>query len=43
MLNTPTESPLGKVTSIPAEALKPRLVGVGDEPGEAVDDPVEAV
>jgi hypothetical protein len=36
MLKTPTERPLGKVTSIPAEALKPRLVGAVDEPGEAV-------
>ena len=43
MLKTPTESPLGKVTSIPAEALKPRVVGAVDEPGEADDDPVEAV
>ena len=43
MLKTPTESPLGKVTSMPAEALNPRVVGALDEPGEGGEDPVEAV
>ena len=36
MLKIPTERPLGKLTSIPAEASKPRLVGVGEDPAEVV-------
>jgi hypothetical protein len=43
MLKTPTESPLGKVTSIPAEALKPRVVDAVEDPAEVGEDPVEAV